>query len=64
MDIVLEDIRSLVSCFDSYSSRHVKKAKNTVAHFMARFDTGDSGYKIFGHDVPVRILTLAEMDSA
>jgi len=64
LDIILDDIRSLVSCFDSLLSSHVKRVRNAAVHFMARFDPGVSRVKIFCNDIPASILTLAEMDSA
>ena len=64
MDIILDDVRSLVPCFDSLLSSHVKRDGNSVAHFMARFDPGVSRLKIFCNDILAFVLTLAEMDSA
>jgi len=64
LDLVLEDIRSPASCFDSLLLSYIKRAGNTIAHLMAQFNLGDGGYEMFCHDVLVCILTLAEMDRA
>ena len=62
LDIILDDISSLLPCFDSLLSSHVKRDGNVVAHCMARFDRGVSRFKIFCHDIPVCITILADMD--
>jgi len=62
LDIILDDISSLLPCFDSLLSSHVKRAGNVVAHCMARFDPGVRRFKIFRLDIPICIITLAEMD--
>jgi len=62
LDIVLDGIRSLISCFYSLLSSHVKRVGNVITHLMARFDPRVRRFNIFCSDIPVCILTLAEMD--
>jgi len=63
LDIVLDDIRSLVSCLNLLLSSHIKRVGNVIAHLMVRFDQRVSRFKIFCSDILACILTLAEIDS-
>lgn len=55
-------IRRASSTFSAFSISHVKRARNCVAHFVARWEINmDSEYVLFD-SFSQSILTLAEID--
>lgn len=60
--LIYDDIRKLSGMFSSFLCTHVRRAGNTVAHSVARWDTGNSTERICMNTFPQGIQTLAELD--
>ena len=62
IDILLDDIRSLVPCFRSLMSSHVKRLGNTVAHLVTRMSASDVFEQIWSTSFPFAVMLLADLD--
>ena len=60
--LIYEDIRNLAKSFSYFNFSHVKRAGNTVAHLVARWDTRNSDELVCMFPIPQSIMTLAELD--
>ena len=60
--LIYEDIRNLAKSFIYFHFSHVKRAGNTVAHLVARWDTRSSDELVCMFPIPQSIMTLAELD--
>jgi len=61
-DLVLDDIRNLVSSFSSLLPSHVKRLGNTVAHFVARLPPNGGDVQVCKSHFPTSVCTLASLD--
>ena len=59
---LLSDVLSLSLGFDEFSCCHVKRAGNTVAHLVARWDVNFNAELICTHSFPQSVITLADLD--
>ena len=62
LDVLLEDIRSLVPSFRSLMSSHVKRAGNTVAHLVARMSPTNGDEQIWNSSFPFAVTYLVDLD--
>lgn len=60
--LVFEDIKKDSLTFTSCNFSHVRRACNTVAHLVARWDTNSSSERVCIGSFPQSILALAEID--
>ena len=62
VDVLLDDIRSLVPCFRSIKFSHVKRVGNTIAHLVARMSPLDGFKQIWSSSFPYAVILLANLD--
>lgn len=60
--IFYDDIAKLRSYFSCFVCLHVKRAGNTVAHSVARWEVENDSELICMHSFPQSIQTLADLD--
>lgn len=58
----VEDIRQVVSSFNSLLVSHVRRVGNTVAHYVTRLDPSSGTELVLVNNFPQGVLTLVEMD--
>ena len=61
-DLVLDDIRNLVSNFSSLLPSHVKRVGNTLAHFVASLPPNRGDVQVCKSTFPPSVCTLASLD--
>lgn len=62
ISLIYDDVGRLSKLFNAFVISHVKRAGNTIAHLVARWDTGGSPELICMNSIPQSISTLADMD--
>lgn len=60
--LIFDDIGNIALLFDAFIISHIRRAGNTVAHLVARWDTRDSIELICMNSFPQSIITLADLD--
>lgn len=61
--LLYEDIKRLNQAFTSFICSHIRRAGNTLAHLIARYDTSESMFVWFDN-FSQNFFTLAELDLA
>ena len=61
-DLVLDNIRNLVSSFSSLLPSHVNRVGNTVAHFVASLPPNWGAVQVCKSNFPPSVCTLASLD--
>ena len=59
---LLDHTLALISCFPSFKCSFVRRHGNTVAHMIARQDTGNAMEKICMAPFPLTLQTLVDLD--
>ncbi|KAL9225663.1 hypothetical protein vseg_001559 [Gypsophila vaccaria] len=60
--LILDDIRSLASCFESISWSHIRRIFNKAAHELAHFKPWVTGCRVWAGNIPAHILSVANAD--
>lgn len=61
-DLVVDDIMSLISCFEDIRFTFVERSGNQLAHSLAHLQPWEFGTRKWFDDFPCNLLVLAEAD--
>ena len=64
ISLLLSDVISLSKGFDAFICSHVKRAGNTVAHLVARWDVNFNSEIVCTNSFPQSVTTLVDLDLA